>query len=73
MTRTGSAPWYHGVGRREQRRPAVAVHESFGNLMDASHTGRIGDTLTLTGRLVDEVALELRGHSIYFPEAHFPK
>ncbi len=47
---------------------AAAVHESFGNLMDASHTGRIGDSLTLTGRLVDEVALELRGHSIYFPK-----
>jgi FtsP/CotA-like multicopper oxidase with cupredoxin domain len=35
----------------------AAVHERFGNLMDASHAGRIGNTVTLNGRLADEVAV----------------
>ncbi len=35
----------------------AAVHESFGNLMDASHAGRIGNTVTLNGRLTDDIAV----------------
>ena len=40
----------------------AAVHESFGNLRDASHAGRIGNTVTINGRVPDTFAVRAGEH-----------
>ena len=44
-------------------RPDAQIDDGFGNMMDASHAGRIGNTVTINGRVPDTVAVR-RGERI---------
>lgn len=44
-------------------RPDAQIDDGFGNMMDASHAGRIGNTVTINGRIPDKVAVR-RGERI---------
>lgn len=43
--------------------PDAQIDDGFGNMMDASHAGRIGNTVTINGRVPDTVAVR-RGERI---------